>query len=385
MDEIAAAREVFSWLDDAARRRDRAGLDRELRPRQAFWTGINLAGNDYLGLAGHPEVSAGAAAAAEAWGAGSTGSRLITGTTALHEELERELAAFCGAEQALVFSSGYLANLGVLTALCRPGSLVVPDSASHASLIDGYRLSGADVVPAAHNDPDAVDDVLADRRQARAFVLTEAVFSVDGDSADLTALHAVCRRHGAALLVDEAHATGVLGQYGQGALAAAGLAGRADVVSTTTLSKSLGAQGGVVAGPRRVVRHVLNTARSFLFDTGLSPACAGAALAALRLLRSEPWRPARVRAVADRLRAGLTGAGFPVVPAQAAAVSVRAESARAAVAWRDNCAREGVAVGCFRPPSVPDRFSRLRLTARADLTDAEVDRAVDVIIAAHPG
>ena len=384
MDGLEQARQVFSWLDDAARRRDRAGLGRELRPRDASWAGINLAGNDYLGLAGHPEVCAGAAAAAVTWGAGSTGSRLITGTTLLHEELEQELATFCGAEAALVFSSGYLANLGVLTALCRPGSLVVPDSASHASLIDGYRLSGADVVEVPHNDPGAVDKVLADRRQSRAFVLTEAVFSVDGDRADLPALHAVCRRRGAALLVDEAHATGVLGEGGQGALAVAGLAGSPDVVLTTTLSKSLGAQGGVVAGPRRVVRHVLNSARSFLFDTGLAPVCAGAGLAALRLLRREPWRVARVRAVAGRLHDGLADAGFHVAPTQAAVVSVRAESAHAAVAWRDGCAGRGVAVGCFRPPSVPDRFSRLRLTARADLTDAEVDRAVHVIIAAHP-
>ncbi|AEW98616.1 8-amino-7-oxononanoate synthase [Streptantibioticus cattleyicolor] len=375
---------VFDWLADTARRRERAGLRRTARARGPVGSGVNLSGNDYLGLARHPEVCAAAAEACRVWGAGSTGSRLVTGTTALHEELEERLARFCGTEAALVFSSGYLANVGALTALCRPGSLVVMDGHAHASLIDGGRLSGAAVAETAHGELAAVEDVLARRRQRRAVVVTESVFSVDGDAADLAGLLGVARRHGAALLVDEAHALGVVGERGRGALAGAGLAGETDVVMTTTLSKALGAQGGAVLGSRRVVEHVLNSARSFLFDTGLAPGCAGGALAALRLLEREPGRAVRVREVAARLREGLAAAGLTVTAGGAAVVSVRAESARAAVAWQENCRAAGVEVSCFRPPSVPDRFSRLRLTARADLTDEEVARAVSVIAAARP-
>lgn len=376
---------VFDWLDDSARRRERAGLRREVRVRDAAGPEIDLAGNDYLGLSAHPEVTAAAAGAAAVWGAGAGAARLVTGTTRLHEELERELAAFCGVEAALVFSSGYLANLGALTALCRPGSLVVADATNHASLIDGCRLSGAEVVDVPHQDTAAVESVLADRRRPRALVVTESVFSVDGDLADLAGVSAACRRHGAGLLVDEAHALGVIGGRGEGALGAAGLAGGADTVATVTLSKALGAQGGAVLGPRRVIEHVLNSARSFLFDTGLAPACAGGALAALRVLGREPQRVARVRGVAARLHAGLAAAGLPVAPVRAAVVSVRADSARGAVAWRERCRAAGVEVGCFRPPSVPDRFSRLRLTARADLTDDQVKWAARVIAESRPG
>ncbi|MFB6439726.1 8-amino-7-oxononanoate synthase [Streptomyces sp. NPDC056411] len=382
---------VFGWLDDSARRRERAGLRREMRVRDTAGTAagaavgaVDLAGNDYLGLSRHPEVTAAAAEAATVWGAGAGAARLVTGTTRLHQELERELAAFCGTEAALVFSSGYLANLGALSALCRPGSLVAADAANHASLIDGCRLTGAEVVDLPHGDAVALDEALATRRQPRALVVTESVFSVDGDLVELPEVLAVCRRRGAGLLVDEAHALGVIGARGEGALGAAGLAGSPDTVATVTLSKALGAQGGAVLGPRRVIEHVLNSARSFLFDTGLAPACAGGALAGLRVLRREPGRVARVRAVAARLHTGLTAAGLPVAPVRAAVVSVRAGSARAAVAWREGCRAAGVEVGCFRPPSVPDRFSRLRLTARADLTDEQVDRAVEVIRACRP-
>ncbi|OON82915.1 8-amino-7-oxononanoate synthase [Streptomyces tsukubensis] len=384
-DHRPSADTVFDWLDDSARRRERAGLRREMRVRDASAPGINLAGNDYLGLSSHPEVTSAAGEAAVRWGAGSGAARLVTGTTRLHVELERELAAFCGFEAALVFSSGYLANLGVLTALCRPGSLVVADRTNHASLIDGCGLSGAEVVDIPHNDPVTLDETLTAGGRPRALVVTESVFSVDGDLVDLDEVYATCRGHGAALLVDEAHALGVVGERGEGALGAAGLAGRPDTVATVTLSKSLGAQGGAVLGPRRVIEHVLNSARGFLFDTGLAPACAGGALAALRILDREPARVARLRTVATRLHQGLAAAGLPVSPARAAVVSVRAGSARSAVAWREECRAAGVEVGCFRPPSVPDRFSRLRLTARADLSDAEVDRAVQVITEHRPG
>ncbi|MHA6630182.1 8-amino-7-oxononanoate synthase [Pseudonocardia sichuanensis] len=357
----------LAWLAPHAARRRAAGLRRELRPRAADEPLLDLAGNDYLGLATDPRVIDGAVRAARTWGAGATGSRLVTGTTALHAELEAELAAFTGAEAALVFSSGYAANLGVLTALSGPDALIVSDAANHASLVDACRLSRARVVVVPHDDPDAVDAALAARTEARALVVTESVNSVDGGLAPLHALHGVCRGHGALLVVDEAHGLGVVGPGGRGLLAEAGLAGADDVVATVTLSKALGSQGGAVLAPAAVVAHLVDTARSFIFDTGLAPASAGAALAALRVLGDEPRRPDAVLRAAAALAAA---AGVPAPPSAVVAVVLGEPDVAVAAARR--CAERGVRVGCFRPPSVPEGTSRLRLTARATLTEADV-------------
>ncbi|MFB6887768.1 8-amino-7-oxononanoate synthase [Kitasatospora sp. NPDC056327] len=375
---------VFDWLDETAGQRARAGLTRTLRSRPADDPVLDLAGNDYLGLTRHPAVTRAAADAALRWGGGATGSRLVTGTTSLHTELEEELAAFCGAEAALVFSSGYTANLAALTALTDPDTLIVSDAHNHASLIDGCRLARAEVHRAPHGDPQAVAAALAGRTRRRALVVTDSVFSVDGNAAPLAEHAAAARRFGAALLVDDAHGLGVLGPGGAGAPAAAGLAGAPDLVTTVTLSKSLGSQGGAVLGPRRVVRHLTETARTFIFDTGLAPAAAGAALGALRLLRAEPGRAERAREVARLLAARLTAAGLHASRPDAAVVSVRAPGPEAAVAWAAACRRAGLAVGCFRPPSVPDGVSRLRLTARGDLTDDQITDAVRIIAATAP-
>jgi 8-amino-7-oxononanoate synthase len=374
---------AFGWIDEQAEARRRAGLVRTLRPRPADSALLDLASNDYLGLAHHPEVTEGAARAARTWGGGSTGSRLVTGTTELHTELERELAAFCGFEAALVFSSGYAANLAAVTALGPQGSLIVSDAGNHASLIDGCRLARGERQVVGHADPEAVRKALATHR-GPAIVVSDTVFSVDGDRAPLAGLAEACREHGAGLVVDDAHGLGVLGDGGRGAPYAAGLAGASDVVVTATLSKSLGSQGGVVLGPARVIDHLVNAARTFIFDTGLAPAAAGAALAALRLLVREPERAARARAVAADLHARLTAAGLEAVRPDAAVVSVRAPSPEQAVRWAADCRSAGLAVGCFRPPSVPDGISRLRLTARADLSGAEIERAVRVIGETRP-
>ncbi|WP_328899072.1 8-amino-7-oxononanoate synthase [Streptomyces sp. NBC_00441] len=368
----------FDWIEDEARRRADAGLVRRLRPREAEAELLDLASNDYLGLTRHPEVTSAAADAARRWGGGATGSRLVTGSTALHAELERELAAFCGFEAALVLSSGYAANLAALTALTGRGALIASDAGNHASIVDGCRLSRAETAVVPHADPEAVRKTLRGHG-GRKLAVTDSVFSVDGDAAPLAALAAVCRAEGAALLVDDAHGLGVLGAGGRGALDATGLAGDADVVATLTLSKSLGSQGGAVLGPARVIDHLVNTARTFIFDTGLAPAAVGAALGGLRLLRREPERALRARAVATALYEGLTAAGLTAVRPDAAVVSVRASSADAAVRWAADCRTAGMAVGCFRPPSVPDGVSRLRLTARADLTDAQIARAVETV------
>ena len=335
---------------------------------------LDLAGNDYLGLSGDPRVVEGAVAAVRAWGAGATGSRLVTGTTTLHVELERALAAFCGFTDALAFSSGYTANLGALTALSGRGALVVSDAANHASIVDGCRLSRARVAVVPHADVDAVDAALAGRTEQRALVVTESVDSVDGGTAPLRALHTACRARGALLVVDEAHALGVRGPGGRGLLAEVGLAGADDVVATVTLSKALGGQGGAVLGSAAAIAHLVDTARSFIFDTGLAPAAVGAALAALDVLGAEPERPAAALRHAAALAAA---AGVPAPPS--AVVPVVVGDPEVALAQARRCLERGVRVGCFRPPSVPAGTSRLRLTARATLTDADLARVREVL------
>ena len=364
----------LAWLDAHASTRRDAGLRRVLRPRAADEPLLDLAGNDYLGLSSDPRIVEGAVAATRAWGAGSTGSRLVTGTTALHGVLEAELAAFVGAQAALVFSSGYLANLGVVTALSGPGTLVVSDAANHASLVDACRLARARIAVTPRDDPAAVDALLAARTEERALVVTDSVNSVDGAFAPLRELHAVCRARGALLVVDEAHGLGVVGPGGRGLLAETGIAGADDIVATVTLSKALGSQGGAVVGPAAVIAHLVDTARSFIFDTGLAPACVGAALAALRVLEAEPDRPAAILRAAGALAAAT---GVPAPPS--AVVSVVLGEPDIAVAAAAACAERGVRVGCFRPPSVPKGTSRLRLTARATLTDAELAHAGSVL------
>ncbi|CDP82505.1 MULTISPECIES: 8-amino-7-oxononanoate synthase [Mycolicibacterium] len=361
----------LAWLADVETRRRQAGLRRELRTRPAVATELDLASNDYLGLSQHPEVLEGGIEALRTWGAGAGGSRLVTGNTELHEGFETALATFVGAESALVFSSGYTANLGAVVALSGPGSLLVSDALTHASLVDACRLSRARVTVTPHRDVDAVDAALSARTEDRAVVLTESVFSTDGALAPLRELHAVCRRHGALLLVDEAHGLGVRGPGGQGLLYEASLAGSPDVVMTTTLSKALGSQGGVVLGPEPIRAHLIDAARPFIFDTGLAPAAVGAAWAALRVLIAEPRR---AQAVLDHAAELARISGDSAVP-DSAVVSVILGEPEVAVAAAAACLDRGVRVGCFRPPTVPEGTSRLRLTARASLTADEMDLA----------
>ncbi|WP_405135904.1 8-amino-7-oxononanoate synthase [Nocardia sp. NBC_01388] len=357
----------LSWLDERAAERVDAGLRRELRPRAPETGTIDLASNDYLGLVRHPEVIDGAIDAVCKWGAGATGSRLVTGTTAEHELLEAELAEFVGAEAGLVFASGYAANLGAVTALAGRGTLVVSDAGSHASLVDACRLSRARVEIAAHCDPAAVDRLLAERTEERALVLTDSVFSADGDLAPLAELHRVTRANGAVLIVDEAHGIGVRGDGGRGLVHEVGLAGEPDLVITATLSKALAAQGGAVLASGRVRAHLIDSARTFIFDTGLAPAAVGAARAALRVLRRDPGMAGRVLARAADL-ARIAGVPEP----DSAVVSVVLGEAQVAYDASQACLARGLTVGCFRPPSVPEGTSRLRLTARANLTESEI-------------
>jgi 8-amino-7-oxononanoate synthase len=361
------------WLAEQAATRESSALTRILRPRTADDTTIDLAGNDYLGLARDRRVVAGAVEAAERWGGGAGASRLVTGSLGLHADLERELAAYLGQPAALVFSTGYHANLGVVSALADRDTLVVSDAHVHASLIDAVRLSRAEVAVVPHDDVAAVRRALASAGDRRAMVLVESVYSVLGDAASLVELAAACEESGALLVVDEAHGLGV---HGPGLVASSGLAGLPHVLVTATLSKALGSQGGAVLGPQAVVDHLVNRARPFIFDTGLAPAAAGAALAALRVLVSSPDLPALVQQRILDLAASLG-----VEPSVGAVLSVPMPSPTVAVAAQAAALAQGVRVGCFRPPSVPDGVSRLRITVNAGLSQADWTRAVDVLVA----
>lgn len=371
------------WLDEVAAFRGADGLRRSLSSRPPTDTLLDLASNDYLGLARHPAVIDAAAQALRVWGTGATGSRLVTGSTELHEELETSLSAFVGHERALVYSSGYLANLGVVAALSGPDVLLVSDQYVHASLVDACRLSRARVVVVPHRDVEAVDRALAQRGEQRAIVITDAVFSVDGDIAPLAELAELTARRDALLLVDEAHSLGTVGIGGRGALAQADAAGLDHVVSTLTLSKSLGAQGGAVLGSARIIDHLIDSSRPFIFDTALAPASAAAALAALRILQGQPQLARNASERAHDLHTMVTDLGFESPGPSAAVVSVRVGDPHDAVAAARVCAQHGVRVGCFRPPSTPDPVARLRLTARADLSPADLEIATAALTAAR--
>jgi 8-amino-7-oxononanoate synthase len=363
-----------AWLAAQAAEREARGLTRRLVEADRGEPLLDLAGNDYLGLARDPRVVAGAVAAAQTYGAGAAASRLVSGTLSIHTELEQAMASFTGFGSALVFSTGYHANLSVVQALAGPDTLVVSDAHVHASLIDACRLARAAVTVTPHSDVAAVSRALSSRCQRRALVLVETIYSVLGDAAPVAELAALAAAHDAVLIADEAHALGVAGPGGRGLLAAHGLAGRPEVVATATLSKSFGAQGGLVLGLPAVREHLVNRARPFIYDTGLAPAAAGAALAALRVLLVTPELAGRARS-----NAAILAAAAHVDAPAGAVLSVPMPGPDEALAGVAAAAEHGLRIGCFRPPSTPDGISRLRLTAHAHHTDEELALAVGVL------
>lgn len=362
------------WLAEAADRREACGLTRQLVTATPGAL-LDLAGNDYLGLRTDSRVIEAAVAAARTHGAGAGASRLVTGTHPVHDHLEAALAELTQTPAALVFSSGYAANLAALTTLTDHDTLIVSDAHAHASLIDGARLSrAARRVVAAHNDVEDVARHLRERTEPRAVVVVESVFSVLGDAADLPALVELTARHNALLVVDEAHSIGLLGPAGGGLLTEHGLAGVAHVIVTGTLSKSLASQGGFVAASAAVREHLINTARSFIYDTGLNPAAAGAALGAIEVLAIEPHRRTDVRQTSARLARALG-----IEPPAAAVMSMPMPGPDDALQAVAEAGAHGIRIGCFRPPSTPDGRSRLRLTAHAGIAEADLAHAAEVL------
>ncbi|WP_438016615.1 8-amino-7-oxononanoate synthase [Sorangium sp. So ce315] len=347
----------------------RAGLLRT-PPGSATPAGmLVLCSNDYLGYAALPGSPSGDAAS----GAGA--SRLVSGTHEAHLMAERELAGWLGTEAALLFSSGYAANVGVLSALARPGDVIVSDALNHASIIDGCRLSRATVEVVRHLDLASVEDTLVRAAGARRrWVVTESLFSMDGDTPDLRGLRALCDRHDAALIVDEAHALGVCGPGGAGLCAGSGV--RPDVF-VGTLGKSLGLHGAFVAGSSTLRTYLWNRARSFVFSTGISPTVALAAVDRVRRAAADDVGRARLAMVTDQLRAGLRALGARLLSGSSGPILPWIlESPAAAVEMSQRLAREGILVQAIRPPTVPAGTSRLRITSNATLSEADVERAL---------
>jgi len=367
-----------------------AGLFRQLRvidsaagPRVALdgREVLLLCSNDYLGLAGHPDLRAAAARAAERWGAGAGASPLVSGHTALHARLEEELAAFKGSEACLLFGSGFLANTGVIAALAGRGDVVLSDALNHASIVDGCRLARAETVVYPHADLGALEAALARAPDGRAVIATDAVFSMDGDLAPLEGIVALARRHGARVVVDEAHATGVVGPGGRGLVAALGLEREVDVV-VGTLGKALGSYGAFVCCDTTIADFLVNRARTLIFSTALPPPAVGAALEALRLLRSEPGLVARAQGNARVLRAELAGHGFAVEPGAMPIVPLVAGAPEAATALCEASLRRGAFAQAIRPPTVPEGSSRLRIVSTAAHSEADLREAADAFAAA---
>ena len=365
----------------------RAGLHRRLRliegrqgPRVLLDGAevLLLCSNNYLGLADHPKVRSAAADAAERYGAGAGASRLISGTMSLHRTLEQRLADFLATEAALVFGSGYLANTGTVAALAGRGEVVFSDELNHASIIDGTRLSRAETFVYRHRDTEHLEWGLRKAGSRAALIVTDSVFSMDGDVAPLPELAELAKRHRCLLMVDEAHGTGALGPGGRGAVAAAGLTGRVDVV-VGTLGKSLGSYGAYVCTSRQIAELLVNTARPFIFSTAPPPPSIGAALAALGLLRARPGMVEQLRRNAAVLRESLAVHGVDLAGTRTQVVPVMVGDARRALALCEQVLDRGVFAQAIRPPTVPEGSSRLRLAVMATHGADELRTAARVI------
>ncbi|MFE2413208.1 aminotransferase class I/II-fold pyridoxal phosphate-dependent enzyme [Kitasatospora sp. NPDC059408] len=343
---------------------------------------LMMSGYSYLGLAGDERVVAAAKAALDVYGTGNHGVRALAGTIPLHEELEAEVARFAGRERALVFGSGYAANVGTVGALVGQGDTVLIDKYDHASIVDGCRLSGATVTRFRHNDVEHLERRLkAASATGVRLVIVDSVYSMDGDIAPLPQLREVCDRHGALLMVDEAHALGVIGPRGGGIEEHFGHRYRVDV-KLGTLSKAIPSMGGWVAGSADLIGHLRYAARPFLFSAALGPAQTGAALECLRILRREPERVTHIQTQAERLRSRLNAAGIRTMDSRTAVIPVIAGSDDAAYDYATACRKAGVIGLPVVTPAVPNDLARLRIAVTARHSAADIDFAADAFLTA---
>jgi 8-amino-7-oxononanoate synthase len=339
---------------------------------------LMLSSNSYLGLCADERLKQAARDALERYGVGSGGSRLTTGSYEIHQKLEEEIAAFKGTPAALVFNTGYMANVGVISAVADRDWTIYSDRLNHASIIDGCRLSGAKIVVYNHCDPEDLARQIANDTGQNRLIITDGLFSVDGDIAPLPRLAAIARQHGALLMVDEAHATGVLGPHGGGAADHFGVTGCIDI-SIGTLSKALASEGGFVAGSHALIDYLANTARSFIFSTALSPATIAVSLEALDIVRTQPQRREALLAHSLWLRQSLLDAGFAVANHPTPIVSVVLGNPDLAVSFSEALMKRNIFVSAIRPPTVPRGTSRLRINLMATHDREDLKRALSCI------
>lgn len=329
--------------------------------------------NDYLGLANHPALHAAVQAGLDEYGVGAGSSALISGHTRPVEELEQALAEFVGMPRALHFSTGYMANMGIIPALVGPGDVVFSDRLNHACLIDGARLSGAKLRIYPHTDVARLERLLEKSTSPRKLIVTDAVFSMDGDIAPLPELLALCEKYDAWLLVDDAHGFGVLGPQGRGSLAHFGLKSQR-ILYMGTLGKAAGVAGAFVAGDAILVEWLLQKARTYVFTTASPPLLASALLAAVKLMQTEDWRQRHLRELIARLRAGLAGLPWPLLPSETAVQALIVEDNQLALDLMEGLRERGIWVPAIRPPTVPKRMARLRISLSAAHSTEQVDQ-----------
>ncbi|MFT5484743.1 MAG: 8-amino-7-oxononanoate synthase [Halieaceae bacterium] len=339
---------------------------------------LGFCSNDYLGLANHPEVVAEFQRAAGEYGVGSGASHLVVGHSRVHHQLEERLAAWTGRERALLFSSGYMANLGVLTALLGKGDSVFEDRLNHASLLDGGMFSGARFKRFLHNDLESLEGHLnRGPETGLKLVVVDGVFSMDGDLAPLPDIAASAARHGACLMVDDAHGMGVLGSSGAGSVQHFGLSETEVPILMGTLGKGLGTSGAFVAGSESLIETLIQLSRTYIYTTALPPAIAAATLKSVDLAQREYWRREHLQELIQQFRLGCQGLGLSVPPSSSAIQPIIIGSAEEAMRWSDELAKRGLLVGAIRPPTVPRGSSRLRVTLSAAHTPTQVDRLLD--------
>ncbi len=339
---------------------------------------VLLCSNDYLGLAQAPSLKEAAIRALERWGAGAPASRSIAGSLLIHRELEAELAELKATEAALLFSTGYMANMGLLTTLVGEGDLILSDQYNHASIVDGCRLSRAEVWVYRHRDPNHLEDLLRRARHRRRLVVTDGVFSMEGDIAPLPHLRELCDRYGAILMVDDAHATGVLGPQGRGTAEHFGMLGQVEV-QMGTLGKALGLVGAFVAGEQVLIDFLINRARTFMYTTAPPPPLVGMALEALRLMKAEAWRRERLWENTRRLRKGLQEMGFDTSNSSTPIIPVLVGDDRLVMEFSRRLLERGIYVQGIRPPTVPEGSARLRLSVSAAHTPEDIDLALEAM------
>ena len=339
--------------------------------------------NNYLGLSTHADVIQASIEATRTYGTSVSASRLLCGSTPLHEELEARLAALKSREACLLFSSGYLANLGLMTAFLDSGDVIFSDRLNHASIVDGSRLSAARVVLYDHCDPNHLEVLLHETPAKRRLIVSESVFSMDGDLAPVPDLLALAERFGALLVLDEAHATGLLGEDGAGVLSFFGISD-GPIVVVGTLSKALGSMGGFVAADQTLISVLVNRARSFIFNTALPAGAVAAALASIRLLETEPWRRERSLSLARALRDGILQREFPPSNSVTQIVPLMVGNAEAALALDSRFREAGVLARAIRPPTVPEGTSRIRFNVMATHAEEDINHVLDLLVPGLP-